>query len=121
MPGTLDVPQLVFVEHGKLHWPLSVNQRVAPGLESPGRGSGEGWSHGCRTPWSGELPGLTAAASHPETNLSPRSGGLPSSFVFLGQSLFTSFENWFNWNWFTREIVLVEVGSLVGVSSCFVG
>ena len=58
-------------------------------LVSPGTGCEEGWTHCCRMPWSGELPGLTFATSHPETDLSPRSGGLPSSFVLLGQSLFT--------------------------------
>ena len=121
MPRTLYVPLLVFIERGTLHCLLCVNQRAAWGLESPGMGREEVWSHGCRMPWSGELPGLTAAASHLETNLSPGSGWLPSSFVLLGQNSFTSFENWFNWNWFIRELVPVEVGSLVGISSCFAG
>ena len=64
---------------------------------SPGRGCEEGWNHGCRTPWSGELPGLTAAASNPDTALLPRSGGLSASFVLVGQSLFT------------RELVQLEL------------
>ena len=40
-------------------------------LESPGRGSGEDWSQGWRTPWSGGLPGLTAATGHPGADLPP--------------------------------------------------
>ena len=34
-------------------------------------------------PWGGELPGLTVAASHPETDLSPKSGGLPFIICFI--------------------------------------
>ena len=40
-------------------------------LESSGRGSGEDWSQGWRTPQSGGLPGLTAVAGHAGADLPP--------------------------------------------------
>ena len=77
MPGAPVVPLPVLVERVNLHPPPGVGHRAArgpgqrPRRSRPGKGSGEGGSRGERTPTSGGLPGLTAAAGCPGAALPP--------------------------------------------------